>query len=227
MLQYDPISDLRFWPVPLLRFGQNPHGGPLYRIVFAPSRRELTYGDWSGDGEGAAYAQWTLKYPAAGNIWVMERWVPPSYFRCSKENWPAINGPFPDRGDYELAHEFQACLPDQANIEKLISWIEMSQDVSLYQARVALRRAEEDRLAAQRKLVEDRIRSLLPAYGCRPMFSGGGGKTTIRGTKNDHGPRLRRVRTAQEIGMPARAGMYPRPTPQVPGTINGVQQKIA
>jgi hypothetical protein len=219
LLAYDPISDLRYWPMPLQRFGQNPYGAQLYRIVFAPSRRELTFGDW---GDGVKRANWTLKYPAAGNTWVMERWVPAEYYRCSKENWPEINGPYPDRGDYEICHAFEACLPDDANIEKLICWINASQEVSQYRTFIGLRNMEEQRRLATQKIAEDMIRSKLPAFGCRPMFA----KGTIRGTKNDHGPKPRKVLTAQDIGMPTKPGMRATPTFQAPGTVNGVEQRI-
>lgn len=210
------------------RFGLNPYGQPLYRIVLASSRREFTFGDWEGTGN--QYVRWTPKYPALTgkgfDTWVMEKWVPPEYFRCSRENWPAVNGPFPDRGDYEIAHAFESCLPDAANIEKLITWIQRSAEISQYRTFIGLRNMEDARRQAVRKVAEDMIRSKLPAFGCRPMFSGGGGQTTIRSTKNHKGPRPRRMLTAQEIGMPTQAGMRAIPTPQEPGIINGVEQRI-
>lgn len=193
------------WPLPMAAFGLNPFGGNLYRIVLADSRREITCGDWKG--AGVPYAEWTLKYPAYKDkgIWVMEKWEPGEYFG-SPEKWPDVNGPYPARGDYEFCHGFEAGTPDDANLPMLLDLLEKSRNIPVYRRMIAIRNLEEQRKQTMAKMIRDMIRDKLPAYGCRPMFSGGGGKTTIRGTKNDHGPRPRRTLSTQDIRMPSTPG---------------------
>jgi hypothetical protein len=111
-------------------------GGNKYRIIWAPSRmvvltgRDKTmtipmYGHTGADGK--------VKMPyiePVGDFWILEAWRSP-YDLCgvaTVEEWNAnpmlLNtGPFPARGDYMRA-ETLACSPSDANIQKLITWIE-------------------------------------------------------------------------------------------------------
>jgi len=111
----------------MARFGQNPYGDNLYRIVFAPSRRYLVYGEWPN---GERKATWLPKYPEVGDSWVLERWLTPfEYARCTPEEWNrelTVLGPYPDRGEYEICHKFNRVVPQDENITKLVELIEAS-----------------------------------------------------------------------------------------------------
>lgn len=201
MLTYDPVAQLRHYPISMRRFGLNPYGEPLYRIVFAPSRRYLVVGEWP---DGSNCAQWTPLYRQLGNIWVMEKWRSGEEFaKCTKEQWNEsrlILGPFPDRGDYELCHSFEVVPPDDCSIEKLITMLECratDQENALWHRKDAEKQTKDTRTIA-----EDMIRNKLPAFGGRVLAS----SRIQRGTKT--APLLL---TAQQAGLPTRPGLRTKP----------------
>src|SRR4249920_2040494 len=105
MEHYDPKSSLRFWPLEKMsRFGQNPFGENKWRIVWAPSRRSLVHG-------AGMKPQWIVTHQHAGNAWILEKWLSAYEFtKCTAEVWNmslTLLGPYPSRGEYELAHLFQ------------------------------------------------------------------------------------------------------------------------
>ena len=138
MLETNPT--LRHYPLSLERFGKNPYGDHLYRIVFAPSRRSIVFGEWP---DGANEARLIPTYSELGNVWVLERWLSAAEFaRCDRATWDAtlsILGPYPERGEYEKCHVFALSGPDDANLDKLISWIEEGQIQALQEWLVSLR----------------------------------------------------------------------------------------
>src|SRR6185369_11345620 len=84
-ISYDPVANIRHFPIPMRRFGLNPYQEPLYRIVFAPSRRYLVCGEWP---DGSNCAHWVIKHKNLGNLWIMEKWIPGErYAGCTKEQW--------------------------------------------------------------------------------------------------------------------------------------------
>lgn len=187
----------------MARFGLNPHGEPLYRIIFAPSRRYLVVGEWP---DGSNCAQWCKLYPELGDIWVMEKWLPAEKFaKCTREQWNRENlvlGPFPERGDYEICHSFEVSGPEDANLDKLVWLIEHPR--SLRDVTQWHREDAQKEIRKNRSTAEDMIRNRLPAYGCRPFA---GGKAS-RGSKT--APLLL---TAEQAGLPTRAGMRTKPNP--------------
>ncbi len=211
MLTYDPVAGLRHYPLSLERFGKNPYGGALYRIVFAPSRRYLVCGEWPDGSNKASYAR---KYPqlcahrengteVGIDHWIMERWLPAEeYAKCSKEYWDRellILGPWPAQGEYELCHVFEACGPSDAALDVLVAAIEEGRRRSFWEKRV-FHQEEADR---EKKAISDQqeamIRNWLPAFGSAPMIGRGGG----RGTKT-----VPIVRTAEELGLPTQGGAF-------------------
>ena len=198
MLTYDPVASLRHWPSPMRRFGLTPFGDALYRIVFASSRRHLVCGTWP---DGSNKAQYVRRYPHLGEQWIMERWLPAEeYAKCSKEQWNRdllILGPWPERGEYDLCHTFELAGPDDANLEKLIAWIDMGRKTSFYDTHVYQR---EDAAREKRTISDTQdamIRNWLPAFGSAPMSGPGGG----RGSKT--APILK---TANELNLPLNGG---------------------
>jgi hypothetical protein len=199
MLDYDPIAGLQHYPTSMRRFGLTQFNEPLYRIVFGPSRRFLNVRDW--DDTGIPYGKWRRMYRHMGNIWIMERWR-------SAEEWKADQwdvehlGPIPARGEYDLCHAFELSGPEDANLDKLVAAIEFSRGVRLVDTMQFHRDEAEREKQANGAKVEDMIRNRLPAFGCRPMFSG----RTRRGTEKVHGNVNLRY-TAQEAGLPTTPGM--------------------
>jgi len=201
MLTYDPIAQLRHYPVSMRKYGLNPYGEPLYRIVFAPSRRYLVCGEWP---DGSNCAHWIVKHKNLGNLWIMEKWIPGErYAGCSREVWNQNNlilGPFPDRGEYELCHVFEACGPEDCNLEKLVSVIELRHTPA--EIRAWHQKDAEKEAKATRQTAEDMIRNRLPAYGGRAISS----SRVSRSFKT--APLLL---TAQEAGLPTKPGMRTKP----------------
>lgn len=172
----------------MARFGQNPYGENLYRIVFAPSRRYLVYGEWP---DGSRKATWMPKYPEVGESWVLERWLTPfEYARCTPEEWNldlTVLGPFPDRGEYEICHKFNLVTPNDENIASVIELIEQSHKNTRRNGTmfdnpantIACNEIQERKRAATSSEMQACIENLFPAFGGVPMAGYGG----ARGTK--------------------------------------------
>ena len=193
MLNYDPVSNLQHFPIAMSRFGLNPQGAPLYRIVFAPSRRYLVVGE---------AAEWRVLHKQLGPVWIMERWLPAEQFaKCTRDEWNRdmlVLGPWPEKGEYELCHVFDTAPPADASIETLIAWIEAGRQIPFSETRAFHQKDAKRELLATRATAEDMIRNRLPAFGVSPMVGFGGG----RGSKT--APLLR---SAQELGLPTKPTM--------------------
>jgi len=180
----------------MARFGQNPYGENLYRIVFADSRRHIVYGEWPN---GERKASWVPLYPHLKGHWVLERWMTPQQFAgCTADQWnsnPALNtlGPYPDRGEYEISHDFDLVGPGEANLEKLISWIEAGQKRSFAENRAACQADYDREEAATSSEMQARIENCFPAFGGVPMAGYGGGRRTKT---------FEISRSAREAGLP-------------------------
>lgn len=177
MEHYDPIANLRHWPLePMARFGQNPFGENLWRIVHAPSRRSLAH------GQGMS-PKWLPTYPQIGNAWILEQWVSAYDFaKCAPEVWNmsmTILGPYPSRGEYEWAWTFAPAPAADCDVEQIVSWVRAGKEK--YSAAENLTAIKEDADKEQRegqRLREAQIRNLLPAFGAAPMSGYRGGRNT-------------------------------------------------
>lgn len=198
MLTYDPATSLRHYPLPMRRFGSNPYGEALYRIVFAPTRRYLVCGEWPDGSNKASYAR---KYPEVGDQWIMERWLPAAeYAKCTKDFWDRellILGPWPERGEYEVCHVFETGAPDEVGLEKLIAMIEEGRKRSYFEKRTFHREDAEREAKSISNQQDAMIRNWLPAFGSAPMVGHGGG----RGSKT-----MPIVKSAEELGLPTSGG---------------------
>jgi len=200
MLTYDPVAGLRHYPISMARFGQNPYGENLYRIVFSASRRHLVCGEWPDGSNKAAYVR---RYPAVGDQWIMERWLPAAeYAKMSREQWDRemlILGPYPERGEYEICHVFETCSIEDSNLEKLVAWIEMGRKTSFFETQTFHR---ED-AAREKKAIGDQqeamIKNWLPAFGTAPISGYGGGRSMKSAPI---------MKTAEELGLPMQGGQF-------------------
>lgn len=102
--------------------GNNPHGGPLYRLIWGWNRMSLVGGQWvDRDSNTNQVIRREIavrpfpKYSHLGvNKWFLERWYPPEHFG-RRARWEALTletidglsvaalGPYPENGDYEWA----------------------------------------------------------------------------------------------------------------------------
>jgi hypothetical protein len=202
MEAYDPVRNLRFWPLEsMARFGQNPFGENIWRIVHAPSRRSLVHGE--GDKP-----RWLPTYPQAGDAWVLEKWLSAYDFtRCTPETWNmsmTLLGPYPSRGEYELAHIFNPA--PLGEIEKIITLIEAGGRYSANENKNALKDELDKEKKDKQNYWHARLMDRMHAFGTAPMVGFGGG----RGTKTKD-IRL----TAEEANLPTKPGhMSARPTKQ-------------
>jgi hypothetical protein len=105
-------------------------------------------------------------------------------------------GPYPSKGEYCMAATPLTCTPDQANIEKLIMWVEKR--ANPYQNSLAIRDDMEREAKNRRKLSNDRIRGALLPFGGEAYASGHG---RGRGTKT-----VKTTRSANELGLPTQSG---------------------
>lgn len=91
--------------------GKNVYNEPMFRIVWGADRLSTKMGLW--EDTGIVEARQVPKYPLSQNRWVVEVWVPPSYYGTPEE-WAAnteeyvdgkkveVLGEYPRRGDYEI-----------------------------------------------------------------------------------------------------------------------------
>lgn len=146
---------------------------------------------------------WKRTYPQAGIAWVLEKWLSAYEFTgMTAEQWNktdiGVLGPYPFRGEYELAHIFYPMPMSLGHIERIISLIDAGKRHSANQNKVAMREGLEKEEADKRKTTHDRLMNCFPAFGSAPMAGYGG----ARGSKTL--PEF--ARTANELGLPTSAG---------------------
>ena len=101
------------WCADILRkYGQNPYGENIFRVVYLPSRSYKVGGYWETTQE-FTYKR-VPKYGVNEHKWVLEKWLPASTYG-SPEWWDFQTGtnegflgcgPFPIYGDYECVTIF-------------------------------------------------------------------------------------------------------------------------
>lgn len=167
----DPKSALQHFPISMERFGKNPYNENLWRIVFAPSRVHLVHGDFGN-------SKWVPMYRHIGPLWVLEKWMSADAFAgMSRTRWEremTILGPWPERGEYQIAHVFEACGPTDANLDKLIMWIEAGNTTSWQDVKDGCYAQYEAEQKDARRETGDKIRDLLPAFGNSALVGYGG-----------------------------------------------------
>ena len=205
MMEYDPVTSLRHFPMPLSHHGLNPYGEPLYRIVFTESRRHLVGGCWP-DGEVGYH--WVPTYRQIKAFWVLERWKSCLEFAgMSQKQWDRtmidpvsgwlLLGPYPSRGEYDLAYEFDAP-PTVGLVEKLAGALERGRLRSFQDIRDPHAREYEAEERETRQSGRDEMRDSRLAFGMSAFSSLTG---VARGIKTMPAPI-----SAEQAGLP-----IPRP----------------
>ncbi len=201
---YDPAVNLRMHPgLNMHLYGLNPYQEHIYRVVFAPSRRTLVCGD---HGSGYTEARWMPEYGHIGDLWVMEKWLSGIEIEPrGKAAWDrerSINGPYPERGDYFWCHTFETCTPDEANLAKLVSWINEGKNRPYGEVRAACENKYNQETKSTESMQDSLIRDALPAFGMAPLVGYGGGRGTKTATI---------IRSANELGLPLKTGRTHNP----------------
>jgi hypothetical protein len=198
------------WPMQMGRFGLNPYGGNLFRIVFAPSVKMLCGGEFA---DGYIGYRFRPAYRHIGNKWIMEKWIsgwehtlmsPIEYDLKFRDPYTGLiaTGPYPARGIYFQCHTFEYSSPGDGGIEtiaNLVKKAKMNDPIANARAIRATREAEEK---AQQQQRFDKIKDLMPAYGSRAANLGG----RVKATKSAPTPK-----TANELGLPLRGATQIRP----------------
>jgi hypothetical protein len=205
VLDYDPNVNLQHCPgISLLRYGLNPFGEPLYRIVLGCSRKSL------GSNDGGVTFHWVEKYaPEYSFEYVLERWRSAWEFTgCTPEQWAykpdgaKVLGPYPSRGEYEMVELPLACKITEANLDVLISWVEESRNrqmspIGVAENDVALRDTYAAETKANRATSEAICRNALtPWLGNAFVSTSDSATAAKRGTKT-----YPILKTANDIGL--------------------------
>jgi len=177
---YDPISHLQHWggsKESLSKFGVNPFGENIWRVVYAPSRRSLVR-------QSKQKHIWMRTYPQAGVAWVLEKWKSAFEFAGSKETWESsgigVLGDYPTRGEYELAHIFFPSPASIGHVGQMITLIDAGPaKFSANENKNSIRATLDKEKSDERKYWHDRLMERTHSFGTAP-FVGYGGQ---RGTK--------------------------------------------
>lgn len=181
ILQNDGIQHA---PVSLSRYGQNPYGGNLYRVVFAPSVKHLIGGKWK---DGATEYRLRTTYRHLGNEWVLERWLSAEEFckmtpeqyevRFRNESGLLTMGPYPTQGVYVLCNDGPIKPEAIPSVGTLIEAIEFGRNNKSHSRDIAnrqlLQAAVEHEEKSQDDAMLDSIREKRPAFGNRPTSFAG------------------------------------------------------
>lgn len=193
----DGKPTIQHYPLPMARFGTNPFGEHLYRIVLASSVARLIGGQWP---DGSRGYRWSVPLSYRGKGWILETW---DWCRMSKREWEStvcplsgwpVRGPFPDRGEYYLSWEFEKGVENDS-LDKIIGAIERGRQRSFEQLRqfhkAEYEAEERSRLSAQ----DAEIRNDFTAFGVKPKPISS--RLVSRGTKT-----MPEMKTANELGLP-------------------------
>ena len=173
------------WPIAMGRYGIVPEGGfkgdPIYRVVFAPTCRKLTFGM---DPLGVVGAHNRAKHPTVGKKWILEKWIsgwnatkmtPGEYERWGPrdpQSGMLVEGPYPRDGVYEHCWTFDT-IAEIDGVEKIILLIQRgaNRSASEIKAGNAEIDAKEEKAAAEKRFLQ--VRETEPLYGVRPAnFAG-------------------------------------------------------
>jgi hypothetical protein len=188
--------------------GKNRYGEPNYRVLWSSRRLETIGGEWDDYSEGGIWLRTVIetrqvpKYWTHPDRWVVEKWLPPEEYG-SPEGWRqkttefvrgqaiAQLGPYPERGEYELAFVVEDNCGNyvpltHAIVEGIVQCIEASRSFSSVQRKAALfRREEKKREAIQKENADIVADAMLPFHGAngevvlaeKGLFSAPGSKS--------------------------------------------------
>lgn len=164
---------LLWWPGQPNTYGKNPHGKPLYRVIWSESRTWMIGGAWP---DGTIEYRW-VPYYGGRKEWVLEKWLSPVEFAGTKETWDRDTldyelcargivihtmGDYPTRGWYEHCYSFPT--DSEPNIEAIAPILESCKNISLAQIKAGLRLWHERQRKDWENKVEAGILDAMPAF---------------------------------------------------------------
>lgn len=210
---FDPIKAPTIYPISMSRFGLIDAiygGGPKYRLLWSPSRMVTVTGP-DNTVTVPMYADGTVSpdnptgalglYPI-GACWILEKHQTPQELggvSITAARWNAdpqllLLGPFPAKGDYYPTDPPLACHPSDANIEKLITWLEAGRKRNPNENAQACVSNLEKSLAEKKSTRDAMFRDAMrPWNGADPYVSGVG---KGRGSKT-----FKQLKSANELGL--------------------------
>lgn len=113
------------------RFGDNPYGEALFRVVFSDSRTDLIGGKWP---DGICDYREARRYPFI-HAWVLEKWQSPEEYAGTREYYERQQldapsglftcGPYPARGEYAYCYTFPF-QPEDSMVVNAVTAIKLS-----------------------------------------------------------------------------------------------------
>lgn len=203
-------------PSVMKRFGENPYGGPLFRIVFAPSVKMLCGGEPTNpEAEGYGVPGYYVRpaYRHIGAKWIMEKWISAfDHTMMTEEQYNLkfrdpytgliLTGPYPSRGVYFECHTFDFLSPGDCNIETIAALVKKAKMNDPAANARAMRQTREAEEKADQQNRFDKIKDLMPVAGIRAANIGG----HVKATKSAPTPK-----TANELGLPIRGATQIKP----------------
>ncbi len=95
--------------------GRNPHGAPMFRLVWGWSRLAWIGGEWEDHDDAGTLIRKVTEFREVPKYtpfdrWHVEKWVPPETYGTPeqwKANLEAALGPYPSRGEWEHCFTIQ------------------------------------------------------------------------------------------------------------------------
>jgi hypothetical protein len=125
------------------RYGENPYGEAMFRVIWSDSRTDLIGGKWP---DGVCEYREARRYP---NIhgWVLEKWQTPEEYAGTREQYEASQkdpdsglftcGPYPQRGEYAYCFTFTA-EPGEHTVSQIVWAIKVGRGITPQQQRDAI-----------------------------------------------------------------------------------------
>jgi hypothetical protein len=161
-------------------FGNNPHGEPLYRLIWS-ERKDIYFA-------GEIAPEYGYLTPPC---WVLEVWVDPLKDAGPEREWrgikEALMGPYPRKGTYNYAQQFpQDWEPTEHAVRLLAVGLRESKHIPIKQREGAIRENLEAKAAAERGKVAEAIVDLQDSASLNKMQQPVSGRKNTFRTVDDH-----------------------------------------
>lgn len=205
------VPNPQAYPVDMSRFGKNPYGENLFRIVYAPSVKKLIFGT---NSKGETGAHLSMAYRHLGPNFILEKWIsgkqatlmtPQEYEnygpRCPQSGM-LLEGPYPSKGLYDHCWTFDTDTMQggiDGAIDKIVGLVRNGEKRSYSEIKAANKEldAKEEKRAADERFL--RVRETESCFGIRPASLPGGPR--VGNLKS-----LRNPITADKTGLPTKRG---------------------
>lgn len=209
MIEANPAGLIQWAPELMARHGKVPvsggryNGANLYRLIWAPSREVTLCLDCGRRNYPLYVSVEPLKNPF---LWVLEKWLPvDKVTSATRAEWEAdptclLSGPYPADGDYVMAGPPLTCEPANANIDKLIMWIEAGERFTPGQNALAIQNKIDADEKTKRRVIKDKIDDRCLPFGGEAWASG----TSVRSKRNTKTINVKH--SARDLGLPVKSG---------------------